>query len=157
MRHDMHKVIVERPRRGSRGPFRQAAGEKNAVADDLPRIQGMRRRYLRGELRELNENLAPLRRYLRKQVGRPWNTIYSEISRRLRPSSAVQQHVRDHIWDYVERNVLLNADGVACYSPRFLTRPTPIRAGELYVHPMTGVLTEAKAGKSGSRRVARPR
>jgi hypothetical protein len=151
MRHDMHKVIVERPRRGSRGPFRRAAGEKNASADDLPGKQGMRRRYLRGELRELNENLAPLRRYLRKQVGRPWNAVYSEISQRLRSSSAVQQHVRDHIWDYVERNVTIGSDGLAYYAPGFLTRQLPLRIGDMFIHPDTGLLTVVKKGRSRPR------
>ncbi len=48
-----------------------------------------------------NENLAPLRRYLERQVGRQWDKVYSEIAERLRPTSTVQQHVRDHLSDFV--------------------------------------------------------
>ena len=145
MRPDMHKVIVERPRRGSRGPFRQGRGTKNAPIEDLPTKQGLRQRYLGSELRALNENLAPLKRFLQKQVGRPWDKVYSEISARLRPTSAVQQHVRDHVWDYVERHAILGEDGRVYHAPRFLRRsPLPLRAGDLYIHPRSGLLMAVK-------------
>ena len=49
----------------------------------------------------LNENLAPLRRFLERQVGRPWGKVYAEIAERLKPTSTVQQHVRDHLADFV--------------------------------------------------------
>ena len=62
----------------------------------------MRRPHMRsGDWKELNENLAPLRRYLERQVGRPWDKVYSEISRHLRVDNPVQQHVRDHLSDFV--------------------------------------------------------
>ena len=145
MRPDMHKVIVERPRRGSSGPFRQGRGTKNARLDDLPSKQGLRRRYLGTELRSLNENLAPLKRFLRKQVGRPWNKVYSEISARLRATSAVQQHVRDHVWGYVERHARIGKDGLVYGSPRFLRwGKVPLQPGDLYVHPTTGLLMAVK-------------
>lgn len=98
MRADMAKVIVERPRRVER-----ATPKGRAVAvGDLPSHEGMRVPHVRnwgGKV--LNENLAPLRRYLERQVGRPWNKVYAEISAHLRPISAVQQHVRDHLHDFV--------------------------------------------------------
>jgi len=145
MRPDMHKVIVERPRRGSRGPFRAAVGRRNTPLEELPSKEGLQRRYLGRDLRALNENLAPLKRFLRKQVGRPWNKVYSEISARLRSTSAVQQHVRDHVWDYVERNALIGRDGVVYHHPRFgPPDPWPLRPGDLYVHPKTGILLAAK-------------
>ena len=98
MRPDMAKVIVERPRRV------EGVSRRGRVLgfDDLPKQEGMRAPHVRnwgGKV--LNENLAPLRRYLERQVGRPWNKVYAEISAHLRPSSAVQQHVRDHLHDFV--------------------------------------------------------
>jgi hypothetical protein len=97
MRADMSRVIVERPRRGGLNrpgrvlPF-----------DDLPHHEGMRRRhYIAGDWKELNENLAPLRRYLERQVGRPWDKVYSEIAAHLRADNTVQQHVRDHLRNFV--------------------------------------------------------
>ena len=101
MREDMFKVIVERPRVGGKGSRK---GRVQAV-DLLPSRIGMRRAAKEsGDHKMLNENLAPLRRYLGKQVGRPWNKVYSEICAHLKSTSTVQQHVRDHIRDYVQLN-----------------------------------------------------
>jgi hypothetical protein len=98
MREDMSRVIVERPRLGG---GRTRKGRARA-SDDLPKQEGMRRPHLRsGDWKTLNENLAPLRRYLERQVGRPWNEVYSEIARHLCADSTVQQHVRDHLSDFV--------------------------------------------------------
>jgi hypothetical protein len=147
MRPDMHKVIVERPRQGSRGPFRGTPWEKNAALEDLPRHEGVRKAHsARGDMRSLNENLAPLRRYLFQQVGRHWDAVYSEISERLRATSAVQQHVRDHVWDYVERNATLGENG-AVFEPthRFRRAAGRMKAGALYIHPTTGRLCAVKA------------
>jgi hypothetical protein len=98
MREDMAKVIVERPRIR---PFSSRKGRRRDP-DDLPFREGFRRgASLRGDRKQLNENLKPLRRYLERQVGRPWDKIYSEIAAHLRADSAVQQHVRDHLRDFV--------------------------------------------------------
>src|SRR3712207_5728586 len=97
MRADMSHVIVERPCRG--GLHRQG---RTLVLDKLPFREGMRQPYRSSYARkELNENLAPLRRYLERQVGRPWNKVYAEIAAKLRTSNTVQQHVRDHLRDFV--------------------------------------------------------
>ena len=98
MREDMAQVVVERPRRKA---FNIRKGRACSL-QDMPSHEGMRRsNALKGECKELNENLAPLRRYLEKQVGRPWNKVYSEIARHLRIDSTIQQHVRDHIENFV--------------------------------------------------------
>jgi len=98
VRADMSHVIVERPRRGG-GRDRKG---RALAPDDLPAHEGMRRSHVvSGNWKSLNENLAPLLRYLERQVGRPWDVVYSEIAARLRVDSAVQQHVRDHISDFV--------------------------------------------------------
>ena len=98
MREDMAKVIVERPRIVD---YRPRKGRARPL-EELPKQLGMRRsqQERHGE-KVLNENLAPLRRYLERQVGRPWDKVYSEIAARLRADSTVQQHVRDHLEDFV--------------------------------------------------------
>lgn len=153
MRRDMHKVIVERERRGSRGPFRRGLGEKNTRPDDLPAKQGIRKRHQKVGLRSLNENLSPLKRFLRKQVGRPWDKVYSEISANLRASSAVQQHVRDHVWDFVERHPVLGARGVVYGRMRWgIAQRIELRPGDLYIHPKTGLLAAVKRKKVAAKR-----
>jgi hypothetical protein len=97
MRADMSRVIVERPRRG--GIDRRG---RALPFEDLPQGEGMRRPHLRsGSAKELNENLSPLHRYLERQVGRPWCKVYAEIAEHLRAGNTVQQHVRDHLRDFV--------------------------------------------------------
>jgi len=92
----MSHVIVERPRHG--GAWARKGRERDL--DDLPGHEGMRQAH-RGGRKSLNENLNPLKRFLHKQVGRPWDAVYAEIARHLRADSTVQQHVRDHLEDYV--------------------------------------------------------
>ncbi len=98
MREDMAKVIVTRPR-----VLDSVVRKGRALPDELlPKAIGLRRHaHEHGGYKMLNENLAPLRRYLEQQVGRPWDKVYSEIAERLRPTSTVQQHVRDHLLDFV--------------------------------------------------------
>ncbi len=131
MRADMAKVIVERPRRVERATRRGRA----LGADDLPSHEGMRAPHVRnwgGKV--LNENLAPLRRYLERQVGRKWDRVYAEISVHLRPTSAVQQHVRDHLHHFV------------AVKPRRIHFPMKQRSGmdiwsqPFYVDRRTGLL-----------------
>ena len=98
MRKDMAKVIVARSR-----IIDSVRRRGRARSDDLlPKAVGLRRDAMehRG-FKALNENLAPLRRYLERQVGRSWNQVFSEIASILRPTSTVQQHVRDHLKDFV--------------------------------------------------------
>jgi hypothetical protein len=126
MREDMAQVIVERPRIK---PFNTRKGRATPL-EDLPQHEGMRRVYaLRGDRKRLNENLAPLRRYLESQVGRPWRKVYAEIAARLRVDNAVQQHVRDHLRDFV------------AVKPRRVNRyGSGIWWQRLYVDPVTGLL-----------------
>ncbi|MBN9529828.1 MAG: hypothetical protein J0H82_26710 [Alphaproteobacteria bacterium] len=131
MRHDMSRVLVERPRYGDIWTRKG----RPVPFDHLPSKQGMQRPYLeRGAYKDLNENLGPLRRFLERQVGRPWNDVYSEIARNLRVTSTVQQHVRDHLPNFVQ----LNAHG---------RMPGQLDVGDpwpwyepLYVDPVDGIL-----------------
>jgi hypothetical protein len=107
----------------------------------------------RGDTKQLNENLAPLRRYLEGQVGRPWNKVYAEIAANLRVDSTVQQHVRGHLGDFVAVTPRRNLSG--WYSP--------IRGGlwwqRLYVDPVTGLLcrTDRLPEEKARRRAERAR
>src|ERR1700722_17579253 len=116
MRADMAKVIVERPRGGSRvrGARKGYLKRFHKVAlEDQPKRERIEERG--GGTKSFNEHLGPLRRYLQAQVGRPWNKVFAEICAHLSRDSVVQDHVRDHVWDYVVVEVKLN-DGVPCYA-----------------------------------------
>lgn len=130
MRDDMARVIVERPRIPA---YKTRKGRRRNL-EDLPSFEGMRRAAeLRGDRKEFNENLKPLRRYLEKQVGRPWDKVYSEIAAHLRVDSTVQQHVRDHLKDFVAVKPRRGIN--SWWGFRF-----PLWYQRLYVDPITGLL-----------------
>jgi hypothetical protein len=140
MRADMAKVIVERPRRG--GHVSKGTGRVRDM-EDLPRNQGMTRPHrMNWGGKELNENLAPLRRFLMSRVGHAWDAVYSEISAHLKVTSAVQQHVRDHVKDFVVTKVHMDAHGelwgTNWGSPYKLSEG--YWSKELYVDPQDGIL-----------------
>ena len=141
MRSDMAKVIVERPRVGGQGARK---GRSPRDLDHLPKRQGLRRAARQsGDWKTLNEHLNPLRRYLHGQVGRPWNSVWSDICANLRPTSAVQQHVRDHIFDFVAKDVIAR-DSEVYVNRRYFGGPIPLRDSgfELWIDPGTGILRE---------------
>jgi hypothetical protein len=147
MRKDMSKIIVERPRVG-RAAAGLRSGRTRVVEDDdgepLRAGRGGRapKRDKPQKTKRLNENLNPLRRYLQSQVERPWNKVYSEISENLKPTSTVQQHVRDHIEDFVAIKTRTR-DGVVMATPRWGgERPLADDHRRFYVHPRTGLLRE---------------
>ena len=140
MRKDMAKLIVERPRYGH-ALCTERGGRSRAILDDDGEPTAARE-LLRPKRKEkmLNENLAPLKRYLGKQVGRPWNKVFSEISANLKPTSTVQQHVRDHLEDFVAVKTRMK-DGIVVAAGRFGdTRPVSKTGFAFYVHPRTGLL-----------------
>src|SRR6202167_2708355 len=126
----MAQVVVERPRRKPRNVRKG----RSVPPADMPLHEGMRRGHaLRGDRKDLNENLAPLRRYLERQVGRPWDKVYSEIAAHLRVDSTVQQHVRDHLRDFVAVKARRGINSWRGFSGGLWYQ-------RLYVDPLTGLL-----------------
>jgi hypothetical protein len=164
MREDMAKIIVERPRPQSRtatsddpkGWKKRVAG-KYAELEDLPTRESMSRRRKYGwDAKELNENLNPLRRYLEKSAGRPWDKVYAEICERINPNSAVQNHILQHVYDFVESHTFLEGNKVY-YRFQYGWRSTnyePIEKSYkgLYIHPANGLLLKIKKKKEGKRK-----
>jgi hypothetical protein len=150
MREDMFEVIIERPRRGSRMGHHRRARRMDANVDvrrdpdSIPHQIGLGRWTTLGNWKSLNENLAPLRRYLERQVNRPWDKVWSEISQNLSASSTVQQHVRDHVGDFVAIRTFVK-DGTVWLTGRF-GQPTRLTESHrrLYVDPRTGLLRKNK-------------
>ena len=144
MRPDMFHLLVERPRfripkrNGSHYPRGSLKVRFGPDIDDAPTKLGMR--FPHAE-KWLNENLAPLRRWLRSQVGRPWSKVSSEIRSVVDARSAVKLHILQHVDQYVLEHVEM-IDG----EPYYLRwgRREPIVQGwmgmPLWVHPRTGIL-----------------
>lgn len=135
----MAKVIVERPRHGSRQKSRKGYRKlwQRLAPEDWPKSEGIFAH--KGRTKSFNEHLGPLRRYLQKQIGRPWNKVFSEICENLRVDSAVQSHVRDHLDDYVETCVV-EIGGVACHGTEPVGLPMARGYKLFFVCPRTGLL-----------------
>jgi hypothetical protein len=143
MRDDMFKVIVERPRWGSR-----QRSVKLRYDRDVDRKQiGLRRHVTtRPKLgKSLNENLAPLLRFLQRRIGRRWDDVYSEICAALDTGSTVKMHVREHLDDFVVVRISYGRKGELIHDGRVL-RPERgylrWHGTELYVDPDDGILKD---------------
>jgi len=107
MRKDMDKVLVTTPRVGSSMKNREVKEARRSARerdyDNLPRNSSMKPKSRKwDERKQLNEYLNPLVRYLAKNCGRPWDKVYSEICENMDRRGAVQDHIFQHLFDYVE-------------------------------------------------------
>jgi hypothetical protein len=144
MRPDMSKVIVERPRLGggARFPRGSSADDPRLPMKDWRRREGIGRPWQSSSAGKwLNENLAPLRRYLRSNCGRSWNAVYSDVCQRINRNSAVQLHV----WQHLMQDVCTNPYEISGEVGRwhaFRWR------NSFYVDPRTGILREAPPSRT---------
>lgn len=142
MRADMFKVIVERPRWGAG----HAASPKLRRSLD-PGIHqiGLKRHAKIGAPypKSLNENLAPLVRFLRSRRGRAWDEVFSEICAGLDTGSTVKQHVRAHIEDFVLTRISIGRHGEWMFEGEVLAQTgIRFRQRRFFVDPRDGVLKD---------------
>ena len=133
----MAKIIVERPRTGGSYASRKPRFErwKDLDWDEQPRQIGKLRQWrIR---KDLNENLAPLKRFLFSRVGVPWTDVHRELRERINIDSAVQLHIWQHVEDFVSVHVYKEGGTVRAYNywrqPRWM-----------YVDPDTGLLCKVE-------------
>lgn len=141
MRADMFKVIVERPRWGSRHassaklkrshPDLKAIGLKRHTKTDAPYWKG------------LNENLKPLIRVLRSRCGRRWDDVFSEICAALDTGSTVKMHVRQHLEDFVATRISIGREGEWLFEGHVLgDKRRCWRRWRFFVDPASGILRD---------------
>lgn len=98
MRKDMSRVIITRrrrlhgPRRYKHNDFSRRWRHADPTHEPMSRGRGTK---------WFDDHLSPLRRFLEKRVGRPWNDVWSEICRQADRRSVVGRHLRDHVRSYV--------------------------------------------------------
>lgn len=150
MREDIAKVIVTRPRVGGDDGYQLRRGRRQSkdsmLWDNLPKKEGMRSVNIRNyNGKYLSDFLAPIQGFLKKNVGRPWDKVNSEIRKNLKMTSTTQRHVLDHIYNqYVTLKPLFDSDGNPSAPGRW---GSTLRDGEYYVD-MKGILRRYKAPKS---------
>jgi hypothetical protein len=145
----MAKVVTERPRRGHRNASKKTTGRRirsydpNRDYDEATRLPIARRRQYGYDCKEFSDLLGPLRRYLRSCVGKPWNNIHSELSRKLDRRSVSGSHIWDHVRWEIETDCYIGADRLV-YSTRCGYAPSRVPVDGLYVHPKTGLVREQR-------------
>jgi len=156
MREDMYKVIVERPRRGGTRAGGASRGRIYRASEDVPSKIGIKHGI--GPSKWLNENLAPLKRFIASQVNRPWDKVYSEICANIDRRNTVQEHIFTHIQDFVELHAQLVDGKVYVKSWHYRSDWIPLDEStlELYVHPRTGILLRNRHRKPRGWRKAVP-
>jgi hypothetical protein len=137
MRADFFHLLLERSRTGGRNNRKG----RHVAWKDAPSKQSMKKAHT--DHKQLNENLAPLKRYLGQQVGRPWNKVNSEIRVHLSPDSAVQLHIIGHLKDFIEVHTV--EDKGVYYRVSYYGY-LPIRSGMLFVDKH-GLIRKAKTVK----------
>ena len=141
MRKDMQKVLTERERYGSSAPNRKVGKKVRAhdVTEDYDeQPKRLSRKHVYGGRRKgFTDVLGPLRRFLRSNVGRPWNKVYGEIREHMDDRSLTGLHLFQHLSWEVELEVEEREDGKV-YPVRRNYYGGPVRG--FYVHPRTGLL-----------------
>tara|TARA_Y100000034_G_scaffold58968_1_gene71791 strand:- start:126 stop:836 length:711 start_codon:yes stop_codon:yes gene_type:complete len=107
MRKDMDKLLVTTPRIGSSWKNREIKEARRSARegayDSLPGFSSMKPKSRKwDERKEFNEYLKPLVRYLKKNCGRPWDKVYSEICENMDRRGVVQDHIFQHLFQFVE-------------------------------------------------------
>lgn len=145
MRPDMSKVIHDHPRAFS-GDHDYTRGRKaNIPLEDLPAKESMQKpwHFYGQYIKEHTYVSGPLRGWLRKQVGRRWDDVYSEMVKNLPWKSFWDGH--DHARHLVVTEVEM-VNGVPYYtSGRW--HQSPIESyghwHQFYVNPDNGLLQQA--------------
>ena len=154
MRKDMYRVVTERTRVGG-GYYKARVHPKSyktfededGFDDCIPANKEGMKKYHR-DRKEFSDLIGPLRGFLNKQVGRPWDDVYSEICQNLPSNGINARHILMHVSWEVETQTVMVGD-VVCYNDGMKT-DEPIkkrrywRGNILYVHPVTGLLCEAQ-------------
>jgi hypothetical protein len=186
----MQKVIVEKERHGSWRKFHDHRHLKKFESKDIeeaPTQESMKIRHTVGydsECKQLSDHLNPLKGYLRKACGRPYDKVYSEICSHIKLDSTQQRHIRGHVDGYVclkaferDRKIWVEETGgrgflKACkgYRDRYFDQSLgywivrdmqvcPIEDSnfDFYVHPRTGILHEIKHKKKWSKQSPPPK
>jgi hypothetical protein len=146
MRSDMGRVVIERPRYGSsqRSPkIRHFRGQVDRHGDydgpvRLPSSRGKIEGFAATiEGKNFTDRLGPLRRYLQKNVGRPWDKIYGEARAALTTGGWGVEHVfHAHFLREVDRDVFRDTDGQLISRRYGVDR----KVAGFYVDPRTGLL-----------------
>lgn len=121
MRNDLNKVLTERPRVGHKDKHKSVRKKYKDTFDindedgPLGGIEGMKKPY--HDRKTPSDLWSCLRRWMGKQVGRPWNDVFSECCRDLSESDDMRAHFMAHVRIEVDEKLAIHTNG-RLYRPR---------------------------------------
>lgn len=168
MRDDFNKLMVERERLGHDMKFADVRNAKGNASFDEDAVGGKesihrRRRETTTARKRFNENLNPLKNFLRVNVGKPWDKVYSEICATFDKRKVINNHILEHLFQYVELEVhIINGKPHTLNTYRGVTADRQYDLIEwrshhyptYYVDPRDGLLKAPKQGKTKREREA---
>ena len=143
MREDFNKLLVERERIGSSEKFHEVR-HKKVFNPEMGGRESMKARHVcnwRGK--QFNENLNPLKGWLHSRLGKNWDKSYSELRKTFDTRSVINQHIMEHLWQYVERHAFVNAKGKIVVIAKYTKdgeSPISESLSEYYICPKSGIL-----------------
>jgi len=150
----MHKVTVERERYGSTRRNRKwgtrIAYVPNADYDDQPKFASSARgRQYADSQKRFSDVLGPLRGFLRSNIGRPWDNVFSELRQALDVRKVTGRHIFEHLGWMVETECSIGEDRKVYGYPR------GYEVTGFYVHPRTKLLCFAPRPSARERKKER--
>lgn len=118
MRADLKDVIVDTGRyKNGEKKTSSLKGLREEQIETLPEKQGMRKNHT-GWGFEFGDRTNPLFKFLRKNVGRPWADVWSEICEHCDNRTIRGKHLRDHV-----RQDVYGSGGEEAYGRFYGNRP----------------------------------
>lgn len=160
MRNDHHKLICERQRSGSGSSYRDIRHDKNEAMNDewwLEEVEdleeddklihttnkkvSMRKTYKsRWINKSFNDHINPIRGFVRKNVGRKWDDVFSDFCAVYDQRAVLTKHLFQHLKWSIERNLVVKDDKLFTRSRRSGLEPIEESWTEFYVDPRDGIL-----------------
>lgn len=152
MRNDMAKIVSEPAKRGVgyyrtlNNEYRKAKTFKfdedfNVDDEFCGNVLSMRPRRIMWEGKEHSFAYRTINRYVRSQVGKVWDDVYSEICKNLKTKAAKALDIEDLFVDHVEQKTWIEDDGKIYYrgwgGHMYCVEE---ECETLYVDPRTGIL-----------------
>lgn len=141
----MHDKFKTRPNRGGRGYYRKSHRENIVpVNRDESFYDGLFPSRTKGWRNWPNYNYHYFYRWLRKQIGRPWDKVFSEIAREYDRRSIERLDIERYLRHAIHLHCFVDESGEIRSYSRYNGDPSNGdyfgKADGLYVHPKTGLL-----------------
>lgn len=144
MRSDVNKVLTECYKVGCKfGAPKFPRHVTNEIFDETGGKIGMRYEHVRAKkhvTKSFGENLGYLRGFVHSSIGRNWDEVYSEIVRVLDRRSTTQEHIFQHLFDYITVKTI-RIDGEIYKRSSWGESLLPISG--IYVDPETKIIMPA--------------